>query len=220
MFTGLVETVGKIRSVKQNADTWLIDISAPEIASELKKGDSVAVSGACLTVTDFNTAGFRAEMMEETKQRTKLGSLKSGDLVNLERAMAAGSRFDGHIVSGHVDGVGRVAKIENSGRTKKVFFAANADIISCIVSKGSVAVDGVSLTVIDVSDNEFSVGLIPETLAQTSLSALVQGSTVNLETDVIGKYVAKFLEKRFGQNSGEKPKENITWQKLADNGWL
>lgn len=220
MFTGLVETVGKIKSVKQNADTWLIDISAPEIAPELKKGDSVAVSGACLTVTDFNTAGFCAEMMEETKQRTKLGALKSGDLVNLERAMAAGSRFDGHIVSGHVDGVGRVSKIENSGRTKKVFFAANADIISGIVSKGSVAVDGVSLTVIDVSDNEFSVGLIPETLAQTSLSALEQGSIVNLETDVIGKYVAKFLEKRFGQDSGEKPKEIITWQKLADNGWL
>ena len=220
MFTGLVETVGKIKSVKQNADTWLIDISAPEIASELKKGDSVAVSGACLTVADFNTAGFRAEMMEETKQRTKLASLKSGDLVNLERAMVAGSRFDGHIVSGHVDGVGKVVKIENSGRTKKVFFAANADIISGIVSKGSVAVDGVSLTVIDISDNEFSVGLIPETLAQTSLSALEQGSIVNLETDVIGKYVAKFLEKRFGQDSGEKPKEIITWQKLADNGWL
>ncbi|MDO4952572.1 MAG: riboflavin synthase [Synergistaceae bacterium] len=220
MFTGLVETVGKIKSVKQTADTWLIDISAPEIASELKKGDSVSVSGACLTVTDFDLAGFRAEMMEETKQRTKLGSLKSGDLVNLERAMSAGSRFDGHIVSGHVDGVGRVAKIENSGRTKKVFFAANADIISGIVSKGSVAVDGVSLTVIGVSDNEFSVGLIPETLAQTSLSALVQGSAVNLETDIIGKYVAKFLEKRFGQDSLEKPKENITWQKLADSGWL
>lgn len=219
MFTGLVEAVGRIKSVRRKSDIWLLDIHAAEIARELHKGDSVAVSGVCLTVTDFDTESFRAEMMEETHKRTKLGMLKSGDNVNLERAMSVNARFDGHIVTGHIDGQGKVAKIEAHENTKKFFFSANADIMSGIVSKGSIAIDGVSLTVIDVSDTEFSVELIPTTLAETSLSALMEGSVVNLETDILGKYVAKMLAKRFDKTEDKKT-GSISWQKLADNGWL
>ncbi len=219
MFTGLVEAVGRIKSVRRKSDIWLLDIQAAEIARELHKGDSVAVSGVCLTVTDFDTESFRAEMMEETHKRTKLGMLKSGDAVNLERAMSVNARFDGHIVTGHIDGQGKVSKIAAYENTKKFFFSANADIMSGIVSKGSIAIDGVSLTVIDVSDTEFSVELIPTTLAETSLSALMEGSVVNLETDILGKYVAKMLAKRFDKTEDKKT-GSISWQKLADNGWL
>ena len=220
MFTGLVEAVGKIKSVQQKSDIWLIDIQTQKFTSELKKGDSVAVSGVCLTVTSFDKNGFCAEMMEETHKKTKLGMLKSGDFVNLERAMSANARFDGHIVTGHVDGLGKVVKIEAYEKTKKFFFSANTDIMSGIVSKGSIAIDGVSLTVIDAEDTEFSVELIPTTLAETSLSMLTAGCIVNLETDILGKYVAKMLAKRFDKTEDKKSSGSITWQKLADNGWL
>jgi len=218
MFTGLTETVGEVNSVKAEKDIWLIDIFAPAIASQLKYGDSVAVSGACLTVVSYGSSGFCAQMMEETKLRTKLGSLKSGDSVNLERAMRADSRFDGHVVSGHIDGLATVEAIEETSKTRKIFFTAAADILSGIVSKGSVTIDGVSLTVIDADDKHFSVGLIPTTLSETSLAALHVGDAVNIETDILGKYVAKCLEARFAAKTKES--ETVTWEKLADNGWI
>jgi len=218
MFTGLVETVGEVNSVKAEKDIWLIDICAPAIASQLKYGDSVAVSGACLTVVACDSSLFCAEMMEETKARTKLGSLKSGDRVNLERAMRADGRFDGHVVSGHIDGLARVMSIEETSKTRKIFFVAADDILSGIVAKGSVAIDGVSLTVIDADDKHFSVGLIPTTLAETSLAQLRKGDAVNVETDILGKYVAKCLETRFGTKTKEN--ETVTWEKLAENGWI
>jgi len=218
MFTGLVETVGKINSVQAQKDIWLIDIEAPAIAQELKNGDSVAVSGACLTVVSHGSSSFCAEMMDETKMRTKLGELKGNDSVNLERAMRANGRLDGHIVTGHIDGVAKVEKIIETTKTRKMFFTATANILSGIVSKGSVAIDGVSLTVIDADDVHFSVELIPTTLAETSLSDLKIGDSVNIETDVLGKYVTKYMESRFGKNSAEN--ESVTWEKLAENGWV
>lgn len=217
MFTGLIETVGHINSLQAQKDIWLLDIAAPSISTQLKNGDSVAVSGACLTVVSHNDTAFTAQMMDETASRTKLGKLKTGDSVNLERAMRADSRFDGHIVSGHVDGVAQVAKIEANSKTKKFFFSAADNIISGIVSKGSVTIDGVSLTVID-ADGLFSVELIPTTLAETSLCELQIGSSVNIETDILGKYVARYIETHFaGRNAGN---ETVTWEKLAENGWL
>lgn len=218
MFTGLVETVGKINSVQAQKDIWLIDIEAPAIAQELKNGDSVAVSGACLTVVSYDSSSFCAEMMDETKMRTKLGELKGNDSVNLERAMRADGRLDGHIMTGHIDGVAKVEKIIETTKTRKMFFTAAADILSGIVSKGSVAIDGVSLTVIDADDVHFSVELIPTTLAETSLSGLKIGDSVNIETDVLGKYVTKYMESRFDKNYAEN--ESVTWEKLAENGWV
>lgn len=219
MFTGLIETVGKINSIQEKGDVWQIAISAPMIAAELKDGDSVAVSGTCLTVIDSDKKNFCVEMMEETKNRTKLGNLKSGASVNLERAMQFDSRFDGHMVSGHIDGIGKVNEIKDNGSTKKIFFETDTELLSNIVSKGSITIDGVSLTVIDVTKNEFSVGLIPTTLKETTLAELKVGSIVNLETDIIGKYVAKFLAERFSTES-EKNRSSITWELLAKNGWV
>ena len=220
MFTGLVETVGKVISVLPNGDVWRLDISAPQIAEELKVGDSVAILGACNTIIKHDSYSFSVEMMEETRNRTKLGKLKAGSPVNLERAMRLDSRLDGHIVAGHIDGTASVSRIEIQPNTRKYFFTASSELISGIVPKGSVAIDGVSLTVIDANEENFSVGIIPTTLADTTLSSLKIGDEVNIETDMIGKYITKFLETRFSaKNDTKEMKKSLTWDKLVEYGW-
>ena len=220
MFTGLIETVGAISAIHPKGDVWQIDIEAPKIAGELRTGDSVSISGACSTVIRFDSRSFSIEIMEETRKRTKLSTLKSGSRVNLERAMRLDSRLDGHIVSGHIDGLAEVQRIEVSPKTRKYFFRADPLILSGIVPKGSVAIDGISLTVIDVDADVFSVGIIPTTISDTTLAELKEGDAVNIETDMIGKYITKFLNARFScAEDSEEMKNSLTWDKLVKYGW-
>jgi riboflavin synthase len=221
MFTGLIEEVGAIASVDPKGDVWQLDITAPGMSGELKVGDSVSVSGSCSTVTRCGSTSFAVEIMEETRLKTKLGKLKKGARVNLERAMRLDSRLDGHLVSGHIDGLAKVLSIEAYPNTRKYFFSADAEILSMIVPKGSVTVDGISLTVIDAGSDRFSVGIIPTTLSDTTLSELRVGDEVNIETDIIGKYITKFLRARFsGDEEDPGAKDPLTWGKLAEYGWV
>jgi riboflavin synthase len=219
MFTGLIETVGSVISIRPEGDVWRLDVAAPKISAELSIGDSVCVSGACNTVVRRDADSFSVEMMEETRKRTKLGSLKPGARVNLERAMRLDARLDGHLVAGHVDGLAELTKIEAQPRTRKYYFKASAEILAGIVEKGSVCIDGVSLTVIDATGGFFSVGIIPTTLADTSLAELKVGDSVNIETDMIGKYVLKFLNEKFSENDKSEMKNSLTWDKLVEYGW-
>ena len=221
MFTGLIETIGKVSAIHPGNDVWRLDIEAPTICKELRMGDSVSVSGACSTVVSFNTKSFSIEIMEETRKRTKLGALSVGSKVNLERAMRLDSRLDGHIVSGHIDGLAEVLKTEIYPQTRKYFFKAPAELLLGIVSKGSVAIDGISLTVIDVDKEMFSVGIIPTTVSETTLSELKAGDPVNIETDILGKYISKFLEARFsGTKETTWMNNSLTWDKLEKYGWV
>mgnify|MGYP002625561065 CR=1 FL=1 len=191
MFTGLIETLGTVRSFHQTGAYYTLNIEAV-ISGELSAGQSVSVSGACLTVTRNDSRSFEVEMMRETWQRTWFKSnLRAGTRVNLERAMRLTDRLDGHIVLGHVDGVARLAEIRGTETKEAVFVPENKELLRGIVEKGSVAVDGVSLTVIDAGSSSFSVGLIPATLEATTLGGLRAGSVINLETDILGKYIAR-----------------------------
>lgn len=220
MFTGLIETVGTVVTITPLGDVTEFSIYAPAIAPELRHGDSVAISGACQTVTFMDANSFRVQMMPETLARTKLGGLRTGSLVNLERAMRLDTRIDGHLVAGHVDGVAEVAKIEALDDTRKIYFTADERLLGGIVEKGSVTVDGVSLTVIDAEAEFFSVGVIPTTLAETTIGGLRTGDRVNIETDMIGKYVKKFVEAALGEKKeGGKMKNSLTWDKLSEYGW-
>ena len=220
MFTGLIETVGTVVTITPLGDVTELSIYAPAIAPELRHGDSVAISGACQTVTFMDANSFRVQMMPETLARTKLGGLRTGARVNLERAMRLDTRVDGHLVAGHVDGVAEVAKIEALDDTRKIYFTADERLLGGIVEKGSVTVDGVSLTVIDAEAAFFSVGVIPTTLAETTIGGLRTGDRVNIETDMIGKYVKKFVEAALGEKKdGGKMKNSLTWDKLSEYGW-
>ena len=191
MFTGLVETLGTVRSFRQSGAYYTLSIDA-EISGELVIGQSVSVSGACLTVTRNDSRSFEVEMMRETWTRTWFRhNLNAGTRVNLERAMRLTDRLDGHLVLGHVDGVARLSELRGTETKEAVFVPENHDLLSGIVEKGSVAIDGVSLTVIDAGDKSFSVGLIPATLEATTLGGLRTGSLINLETDILGKYIAR-----------------------------
>ncbi|MEG1823397.1 MAG: riboflavin synthase [Cloacibacillus sp.] len=223
MFTGLIETVGTVSNLQKKGDVTELTISAPKIAHELKIGDSVAISGACSTVTACGAGTFSVEMMPETLKRTKLGGLRPGGSVNLERAMRLDSRLDGHLVAGHVDGMAVLEKVENAGKTRQLFFKTSKETAEGIVPKGSITIDGVSLTVIDAKPEGFSVGIIPTTLADTTLGFLRTGDTVNIETDMMGKYIKKYLDARFSgniaQNDEDKVKNTLTWDKLSEYGW-
>lgn len=220
LFTGLIECIGEIRSLTPaGGDLYRIGIFAPKIASALKKGDSVAVSGACLTVAEISKDVFYAQMMRETLDRTRLGWLGRGDRVNLERALQLGGRLDGHVVAGHVDAVGTVAKSEGAGSTRKLWIDIPADTSWGIVPKGSVAVDGTSLTVIDAIASAFSIGVIPTTMAETTVGSLRVGDPVNIEIDVLARYVARMLQCACGAPAGERDTA-ITWDTLQENGWL
>ena len=174
----------------------MLSIECPALASELVLGQSVAVSGACLSVVALHGDVFDVEMMPETAERTWFADLRPGTLVNLERAMALGDRLDGHLVLGHVDGTAVLKRLSGTGRTRVACFGAEPPLLRGIVPKGSVAIDGVSLTVIGVSASDFSVGLIPMTLESCTLGRMAVGTVVNLETDILGKYVERLLGSR------------------------
>ena len=192
MFTGLIERTGTVKKFFQSGEFFTLTIEAENFSGELVKGQSVAVSGACLTVTRNDLNSFDVQMMRETFNRTWFGkSLRTGTKLNLERAMKLTDRLDGHLVLGHVDGVAKLINITGTATKEAIFAPEDKNLLRGIVEKGSVAIDGISLTVINVNDKNFSVGLIPETLAQTTLGNIKPGSFINLETDILGKYVAR-----------------------------
>ncbi|MDE5558991.1 MAG: riboflavin synthase [Ruminococcus sp.] len=213
MFTGIIEEIGIVKEIRHSGDSSFIKIQAEKIFEDMHTGDSIAVNGLCLTVTEFNNNIFRADVMNETLNRSSLGSLKSGSPVNLERAMSANGRFGGHIVSGHIDGTGIISDIKNDGIAIWYTVTAKPEIMRYIVEKGSVAIDGISLTVARVTGNNFSVSIIPHTAENTILSYKKSGDVVNLENDIIGKYIEKFTRP-------EKNKSNISMNFLKENGFI
>ncbi len=194
MFTGIVEALADVASVTPRGETTRIAVRSP-LAREVKLGESVAVNGCCLTIVEAHDAELRFDAIRETLERTALGDLVAGARVNLERAMAASARFDGHIVQGHVDEAGRVREWRRRGDDVQLFVATSREFADQCVAKGSVTVQGVSLTIVGVESEGFDVALIPHTLEVTTLGALAPGARVNLEADVLGKYVRKYLER-------------------------
>ncbi|MCM4079147.1 riboflavin synthase [Paractinoplanes hotanensis] len=197
MFTGIVEELGHVESLTDDgSDSAVLKIRGPLVTSDARHGDSISVNGVCLTVIDNVDGVFTADVMGETLRRSSLGALEVGSQVNLERAAALGSRLGGHLVQGHVDGVARIAAREPAADWEVVRFSLPAELAKYVVEKGSITVDGVSLTVMAVDDETFSVGMIPTTSKLTVLGAKDVGDPVNLEVDVIAKYVEKMLGDR------------------------
>ena len=214
MFTGIVEEVGAIKNIKRGQHSAVLTIHAKTVLEETRIGDSIAVNGICLTVTRLFPDGFSADVMHETLNRSSLGKLVSGSAVNLERAMAADGRFGGHIVSGHIDGTGKVIAITKDDNAIWYQIKTDIGILKYIVEKGSVAIDGISLTVAKTDSHSFSVSIIPHTAKETTLSLKRCGDVVNLENDIVGKYIERFLALR-----EEEPQTGITREFLLKNGF-
>ncbi len=214
MFTGLIEEVGTVCEVHKSGSQSFIRIAAKKVLEGTKVGDSIAVNGVCLTVTELDGSVFRADVMNETLMRSSLGSLKAGSKADLERAMPADGRFGGHIVSGHIDGTGVISAIQKDGIAVRYTVSAESRLLRYIAEKGSVAIDGISLTVASVNDSSFSVSVIPHTAENTVLPLRKVGDTVNIETDVIAKYIEKLLRPAPQKNSG------VTMEQLAKNGFI
>lgn len=222
MFTGIIEEVGTIRSVAKGSKSAVLTVEASKVLEGSKVGDSIAVNGVCLTVTAMTARQFTADVMAETLRRSSLGSLTRAGKVNLERAMPADGRFGGHIVSGHIDGTGTILSLTPEDNAVWVRIQAEKEVLKYIVEKGSVAIDGISLTVADVTETDFAVSVIPHTGSETTLLSKMAGDIVNLENDVIGKYVDKLLHFQTGQSAAEqkKPKSSgITMDFLSENGF-
>ena len=193
MFTGIIEEIGQVKTVRRGGRSAVLAISAPLITTGLNIGDSVAVNGVCLTATAITGGSFSADAMPETLSRSTLGSLAPGSRVNLERAMAANGRFGGHIVSGHIDGTAKLTALRRDDNAIWCELAAEPRLLRYIIEKGSVAIDGVSLTVADLTPGGFAVSIIPHTAGMTTLGSRRVGDTLNLECDIIGKYVERLL---------------------------
>lgn len=216
MFTGIIEELGTVERVTRGRVSAVIAIRAEHILSDLKIGDSVAVNGVCLTATGLTGHGFTADVMHETLDRSALAGLGPGSRVNLERAMAANGRFGGHIVAGHVDGVGTIAAIEQDDNAIWFTITAPAQVLRYVVEKGSIAIDGISLTVARVETDRFAVSVIPHTAAVTLLGQRRTGDRVNLESDLVGKYVERLLRPA----PEEKQQESkLTMEFLSQHGF-
>lgn len=214
MFTGIIEELGTLRRMDRGSESAVLTIQCSKVLEGTRIGDSIAVNGVCLTVTSMSQNGYTADVMAETLDRSSLGALKSGDKVNLERAMAADGRFGGHIVAGHVDGTGTIVNISRDETAVWYEVKTEQDVLRYIVEKGSVAVDGISLTVARVSNTSFFVSIIPHTQANTTLENKKSGDVVNLETDIIGKYVEKLC-----QPVAEKKESKLTMEFLMQHGF-
>ncbi len=214
MFTGIIEEIGIIEKINKGKFSAVVKVRAKKVTDGTKIGDSIAVNGVCLTVTDIGSDWFTADIMHETLDRSG-GGFTEGSEVNLERAMAADGRFGGHIVAGHVDGIGRVTKIRRDDTAIWYTIQADSSIMKYIVEKGSIAVDGISLTVARVDKNNFSVSAIPHTVGITALRNKHEGDSVNLETDIIGKYVEKLIDGK----KEEPGKSGITMEFLQKYGF-
>lgn len=216
MFTGIVEEVGMVKSIKMGAKSAIITIQADKVMEDIHLGDSIAANGVCLTVTSFDRNSYSVDVMHETLRRTNLGSLKSGSRVNLERAMAADGRFGGHIVAGHIDDTGTIISMEKDDNAIWITVQTKPQVLKYIVEKGSIAMDGISLTVARVSEKDFAVSVIPHTGSNTTLLEKKPGDTVNLETDMVGKYVEKLLTWNVEE---EKKSSGITMDFLKSHGF-
>lgn len=196
MFTGIIEELGKVAAIENQPDAIRLTIACKEVLSDLKRGDSISCSGTCLTAIEIDDQGFTADVMLETIRRSSLDGVKVGDPINLERAMSAATRFGGHIVQGHVDGVGEVVSREKSENWDWVKIRLPKELMKYVVHKGSITLDGISLTVNEINDDVIAVSLIPETLRVTTLGYKNPGDKVNVEADVLAKHVEKLMESK------------------------
>lgn len=216
MFTGIIEELGTYINAETSGDKWRIKIQANKVLSNTKLGDSISTNGVCLTVSRLGGDYFEADVMEETLRRSNLGKLKKGSRVNLERAMAVDGRFGGHIVSGHIDGRGKIEAYKKERNAVWISINADSEVLKYIVEKGSIAIDGVSLTVAYVDEEKFKVSIIPHTGEETTLLKKQIGDEVNLECDVIGKYVEKLLG---FNNKNQKNKKSLNMDFFIENGF-
>ncbi|MEF9951918.1 MAG: riboflavin synthase [Clostridium sp.] len=201
MFTGIIRELGEIQSIESTSLKSVIEIKCSATLKDINIGDSIGVNGICLTVSSYTSSIFKADVMNETLSRTSLSTLKKGFLVNLESAMPLNGRFGGHIVTGHVDGTGTISSIIDDGNSKRITISANNKILNYIVEKGSITIDGISLTVASVTTLNFSISIIPHTLSSTNLQYKTVGDMVNLENDIICKYIEKFMSNERNQSS-------------------
>lgn len=215
MFTGIIEEIGEIMGIVRGSQSAVLHIRCQEVLRGTKVGDSIAVNGVCLTVTSMEAHGYTADVMAETLDRSSLGILKRGSRVNLERAMPADGRFGGHIVAGHIDGTGTVRAVTRDETAVWYRISADPQVLRYIVEKGSITIDGISLTVAKVTGEDFSVSIIPHTQANTVLADRGVGDIVNLETDIIGKYVEKLLQPQ----EAPEQKSRLTMEYLAEHGF-
>lgn len=223
MFTGIIEEIGHMRRIHSQGQAMVLTIAAKKVLEDVHLGDSISVNGVCLTVISFDNDSFSVDVMPETYRKTNLRKLQTGTRVNLERAMAANGRFGGHIVQGHVDATATIlSRMPEENAVVYRFEPENKHIFRYIITGGSITIDGISLTVVDVNDREVAVSIIPHTLAQTVLHDKKAGDTVNIECDVLGKYMERLL--KFGSSESSdgsgKKKSTLTASFLADNGFL
>ncbi len=221
MFTGIIEEVGSVASIRKGAHSCVLTVNASRVLEDVHLGDSIATNGVCLTVTSFTSHSFSADVMHETLNRSSLGSLHIGSPVNLERAMLAGGRFGGHIVSGHIDGVGTISSIKEDDNAVWYTVEASSNILRYIIEKGSITLDGISLTVAKVTNSNFSVSIIPHTRAQTNLASKKVGDVLNLENDLVGKYVERLMLQPIAasQEQPEQKSSGITKEFLSHYGF-
>lgn len=214
MFTGIIEEIGKVKAIERHANSIKLTIAVKKILEDMHVGDSICTNGVCLTVTTFDDGSYTADVMPETMSRTNFKDLRINDLVNCERAMPANGRFGGHIVSGHIDGTGVISKMSRDDKAIRIKIETRPEILKYIVEKGSITIDGISLTVTEVSNWDFGVSIIEHTQDATTLTKKKVGETVNLENDIVGKYIEKFV----GSFSAKKD-ENLL-NLLNDNNFL
>jgi riboflavin synthase len=215
MFTGIVEETGLIRSLASGQSSAALTVEATRVLDGIRLGDSIAVNGACLTVTGFSAGSFTVDVMYETLRKTNLGRLQAGSRVNLERAMALGDRLGGHLVAGHVDAAGVILSLQDKGIATEMWVAVPGELEPYLIPQGSVALDGVSLTIADLKEGALMVGLIPHTRETTTLGGKKTGDLLNIEADLLGKYVSSLL-----QRAGVQSKKGITMDSLLENGFI
>jgi riboflavin synthase len=218
MFTGLIEEVGEITSVTRKGNSAQITVKARKILKDTKLGDSISTNGVCLTVTEKTSNTFTVDVMPETMNRSNLKNFKYGSKVNLERALRVGDRLDGHMVSGHVDGLGKIANYLKEDNAVWITVEADKSLLKYIIEKGSIAIDGTSLTVAYVDDRSFKVSIIPHTGEATTLLDKKIGDEVNLECDMVGKYIEKFM--KFEEDKPEESNSNLNEDFLRQNGFM
>ncbi|MFE8702015.1 riboflavin synthase [Cytobacillus sp. FJAT-54145] len=217
MFTGIIEELGTIKKISKQGNTMVLSIAAKKVTEDLKLGDSIAVNGVCLTATDFSKEYFLVDVMPETFKSTSLSSLKEGTLVNLERAMSSNGRFGGHFVTGHVDGIGQIIKKTPKENAIYVDITLPKEYSHLTILKGSVAIDGTSLTIFGLTDRQLTVSIIPHTANETVLGLKKAGDIVNLEFDMIAKYLHSFISKDKSESNGST---GISKEFLKENGYL